>query len=365
MKHLIFTVLSLLSLQQYAQQLLTESEIEEKKFGNESIHFLKSNNTRLNGAYKIGNNQGEYYEATFVDGIANGLVKFYNRYGKLKTEATFEKGIFHGPYRQYAPYSGEMYREYNYKNGELDGKFREYSDGKLVVDRNYKDGKQWSAVTRRRSGLVQTDVEYYKNGEPTGKWVSKLSDGTLREEREYKANGTSVRKEYYDTGRLSKMVHYKGEKYQGDYQLYNSDGILIEEGTYDNDFPTMKKTYYPNGKLKTESYYQNNEQHGKYASYDERGRLLVEGAYLKGYPDGTWKSYTTDGVLTKEAHYDKGREEGAYKEYYPSGILSIEGQYARGQREGVWKYYNEQGQVAKEVKYQNGNSVQVTNYMDK
>ena len=57
MKHLIFTVLSLLSLQQYAQQLLTESEIDEKKFGNESIHFLKSNNTRLNGAYKIGNNE--------------------------------------------------------------------------------------------------------------------------------------------------------------------------------------------------------------------------------------------------------------------------------------------------------------------
>jgi len=30
MKHLIFTVLSLLSLQQYAQQLLTESEIDKK-----------------------------------------------------------------------------------------------------------------------------------------------------------------------------------------------------------------------------------------------------------------------------------------------------------------------------------------------
>ena len=52
----------------YGQKLVSQYEIEEKKFGNESIFTLYEDKTPLTGAYKIAQGNGEYYEATFANG---------------------------------------------------------------------------------------------------------------------------------------------------------------------------------------------------------------------------------------------------------------------------------------------------------
>ena len=245
----------------YGQKLVNQYEIEEKKFGNESIFTLYEDKSPLSGAYKIAQGNGEYYEATFANGKLDGIAKYYDREGrimgeksykngaltgvnkeyhpngKVKKEAELTNGAFSGFYREYGR-SGVLYREYFYKNDELDGKFREFSDGKVVKDRNYKagkpdgtwkeyndgtlieeehykmgvkDGKQWySKFYDRRSGILEYTTEYYKNGEPTGKWETRLDDGSLREKQEFKADGSSIRERYYENGKLRELATLKG-----------------------------------------------------------------------------------------------------------------------------------------------------------
>ena len=276
-KHLFFLLLSYTPWGDIGQKLISEGDIEEKKFGKESVFSLYEDKSPLSGAYKIAQGNGEYYEASFVDGKLHGVAKYYDREGrimgektyksgqltgvskeyhpngKVKKEAELTQGVFSGFYREYGR-SGVLYREYHYKDGALEGRFREFSDEKVTKDCNYKagkpdglcrvydegklieeehykmgekDGKQWyETYYDRRGGIRQYTTEYYKNGTPTGKWETRLDDGTLREQQVYKGDGSCVRERYYENGKLREMATLKGGKLHGPYKYYNDLGQL-------------------------------------------------------------------------------------------------------------------------------------------
>lgn len=120
-----------------------------------------------NGTWVIYQGEGGYPEkiASYVDGKYNGpyvefdgfgqislkasyknnqlhgnVAKFIN--GNLTQESTYKNGVLDGVYKEYSR-SGGIQKEINYKEGKLDGPFRYYDEnGKINLEYNYKNGKQ-------------------------------------------------------------------------------------------------------------------------------------------------------------------------------------------------------------------------------
>lgn len=187
MRQIIFTLFLFSFAGGYGQKLLNQSDIEEKKFGMESLFSLYEDKSPLNGAYKISQGNGEYYEASFSDGKLDGIAKYYDRNGKIMAERSYKNGqltgvsreyhpngkvkkeieltagIFTGFYREYTR-SGMLWREYFYKNDQMEGSFREFSDGKVVKDFHYKADKpdgEWKEYDEDGKPI---EIEHYKMG---------------------------------------------------------------------------------------------------------------------------------------------------------------------------------------------------------
>lgn len=100
----------------------------------------------VNGVYN-----GPYFEfdgfgqlllsASYKNNKLHGTVtKFLN--GNLAQESNYKEGILDGIYKEYSR-SGSIQKEINYKNGKLDGLFRYYDEsGKVTIEYMYKNGKQ-------------------------------------------------------------------------------------------------------------------------------------------------------------------------------------------------------------------------------
>jgi antitoxin component YwqK of YwqJK toxin-antitoxin module len=120
-----------------------------------------------NGTWVIYQGEGGYPAkiANYVNGVYNGpyfefdgfgqislrasyknnklhgnVAKFLN--GDLAQESNYKEGILDGVYKEYRR-SGGIQKEINYKNGKLDGPFRYYDEGgKVSQEYNYRNGKQ-------------------------------------------------------------------------------------------------------------------------------------------------------------------------------------------------------------------------------
>lgn len=102
-------------------------------------------------SYVKGVYNGPYFEfdsfgrmalrATYKNNKLHGtVVKFLN--GELAQESNYKDGILDGVYKEYNRQGG-IQKEINYKNGKLDGPFRYYDEnGKVNLQYMYKDGKQ-------------------------------------------------------------------------------------------------------------------------------------------------------------------------------------------------------------------------------
>lgn len=100
----------------------------------------------INGEYN-----GPYFEfdafgrmslkASYKNNKLHGVVlKYLN--GDLAQESNYKEGVLDGVYKEYSR-RGSLQKEINYKNGKLDGPFRYYDEnGKVNLEYQYKDGKQ-------------------------------------------------------------------------------------------------------------------------------------------------------------------------------------------------------------------------------
>ena len=86
-----------------------------------------------------------------ADAVPNGLVTTFRDDGSLLAEVTYERGVRHGPYRDYWP-NGWVSLEGQYVNGLQEGEWRYYDcDGSLREVLQFKGGKEfvdWEAFFR-------------------------------------------------------------------------------------------------------------------------------------------------------------------------------------------------------------------------
>lgn len=78
---------------------------------------------------------------SYTDGIANGPYFEFNNRGQLELKTFYKSNKLHGYWGQYS--FGRVAKEATYKDGELNGAYREYKSttGKVQKEISYKEGK--------------------------------------------------------------------------------------------------------------------------------------------------------------------------------------------------------------------------------
>ena len=215
------------------------------------------------------------YEGEFLNGERNGQGKEYDYDGKLIYEGEFLNGERNGKGKKYDD-EGQLEFEGEFKNGNIwngngtDGLFEgEFKNGKIYNTKpNSKNGtiKNGEGYVKIINGYNELIFEgEYKNGEKNGKG-KEYFDNRLEFEGEFK-NGERVKgKEYCFNGGYDGKLKYDGEfvfgRKSGQGKEYDTDGNLIFEGEFQNDewLNGKIKRYNDDNQLISEESYENGKE---------------------------------------------------------------------------------------------------------
>lgn len=381
---------------------------------------IKSKELYLND--KIESTANYYFEdgklkerANYSDNKREGYSYEYAEDGRLITIYNYRKGTIKertrinrynserlkvGLWQEF--YDGyRLKEESHYKNGLLDGYYKEYDvNGKLSLTLLYRDGvlvetvdeediesqeqiEYFSDGTVKKTGYfienkpVGVHKEYSKEGEVTV--TSIYTDNSILSEKgiiDNESKRTGDWEVYYKTGEVKARGNYKNNLKEGTWTYYFKNGNVEQSGTYSNGrYSGVWKWYYSSGELWKEEEYYNGREEGIYYEYDVFGNIIVEGeffdgekegkwltvinsfkaegAYVTGLMDGKWKHYYDNGQVAYEGHYIQGNAEGKHRFFYADGTLKEEQYYNNGLREKHWKKFNKLGELIITVSYKN------------
>ena len=288
------------------------------------------------GFGKEYNGKDDYllYEGEFLNGKRHGKGKEYqyDRY-IMPTEYDDEKIIFDGEYRNgkrngYGKklFFGKIIFEGTYLNGKRHGKGKKYSpDGHIIFDGEYFNNKEWIGSRFDDEG----NIIYKLNNDINGKG-KEYDNGKLKFEGEY-LNGKrhGYGKEYSYIGEITFEGEYLNDKRNGKGKEF-WDGLKIFEGEYLNDLRWAGNWFDDNGNIKDKL---NNNMNGKVIEYDNGDYLISVYEYVKGVRNGK--------AIIFEGDYLNGKRNGHGIEYdnEAHGII-FEGEYLNGMRNGKGKEYD-------------------------
>ena len=297
----------------------------------EKLFFDK--NILLEGEYINGELNGKCKEY-FDDGILlfegeylNGKKwngKGYDRKGNVVYELNNGKGYV----KHYCRRAKCLDFEGDFLNGEKNGYFKDYSEGKLIFEGEYKEGKKNGKGKKYnyQTGELIFEGEYLYDWKIKGKEYIK---GKLGYEGEYLFNQKWNGKGYDENGNII----YTLRKGSGKIKEYDdNNGYLIFDGEYLNGKKNGKCREYRNGILIFEGEYLNGQKNGQGKEYRDSGRLQYEGEFLNGKRHGKVKEYNDKGKLSFEGEYKDGRRNGKGKQYNYNGKLIFNGVYKDGKK---------------------------------
>lgn len=319
--------------------------------GIENINRFNENNNKQDLWRYYYKNMQVKREEMYENGMLNGIVKEYNREGKLiiienylggKLEIGNEKTVLLDIRRKYHE-DGSISEQGTYLEGKKEGIFREYdNEGAIINSFVYKSD------VKLGHGLVN------KGGLYEGEW-----------------------EEFYDSGELKGKGNYLNGLKEGLWLYYFRNKKIAQKGRYKEGKVSSNWTwYYENGIIKREESFRRGIEDGELIEYDKKGEIILKGLYIDGLKDGEWKYKHGDheeyGIYRDDLKhgvwnqiYDNGKKKyigeyvigdpvGKHKEFYISGLLKETGNYAGAQKEGEWIFYNEAGNVETKMKYKRG-----------
>lgn len=255
-------------------------------------------------------------------GYKHGIVKKYNKDGKLIEEMLFNKGEKVNndeiKWEEVLNVDGKIYQRYQY-----------------LYEKNFKHG------------LCQSFIDGNEN---------KMNNETtyLLSKKE------GVSKHYFGP----KGLFYGDLKFPRPIIIPNMDSTL----TYEENKRCEKEVY---GKLHMELTYKNDELNGLARSWNKKGQLEREVRYINGKREGILKKWKNN-KLIREEKYEEGIRIGSYTLWYENGQLRQEGTYKsfnvddkgfpcdeytsnkKSFEHGITKYYNDKGNLDFEVNYNKG-----------
>ena len=355
-------------------------------FGKE---YYKNGNIKFEGEYKkdkIWNGKGYDINGNidYIISEGNGNIKLYEYdTSHINFEGEYKNGEKNGKGKEYN-YYGKLKFEGEFLNGKRDGEGKEYfeENNKILFEGEYKEGKKWKGKGYDNQGNIIYELN---NGQG---YVKLYNDEYCYFEGEYKngeANGYGKsfwRRRFFHVKKIFEGIYKNGEKFEGkkyDYNWNEGNEEIIYEGTFKNN-------KYFNGK-KISNLYSDDKYEGEYLNGEKwkgiekiygRFNKITELEYIegkikkvKGYNpengeidyiinngNGTLKYYKYY-INIKNIRYKEigklylnfemqlinGEIKGIGKEYNENGKLMFEGEFYNGAKNGKGKIYNEKGKL--------------------
>ncbi|WP_158837951.1 toxin-antitoxin system YwqK family antitoxin [Polaribacter sp. L3A8] len=215
-----------------------------EKFNAQGINRLNANKERVGVWKKYYPNKRLRYTGQFKDGKEVGVFKFYDI--TSSKHPVIIKTFFENSdslYVQFFTLKGTIETE-----GVLVGKKRVgnwkyfYSDGTIMSEENYKDGKLDGALINYYQDGRVTEFSTYKNGLLDGVSSKYSSKDILIEEITYKNGVLNGLAKYFElNGQLKETGNYKGGLRMGNWEYYMDGEVATEKELKAKNYFTRKK----------------------------------------------------------------------------------------------------------------------------
>lgn len=317
-----------------------------------------------------------YMIEEFDNGKNNGIVKYYDRYGRptseflYKNDYLLEYKAFDAKGKIIYQHKNEDKKNYNYVLHYPNG--NKVREGKITDSKTEGDWKYYD-----KNGSL-TEKTTFKDGLRQGKSTRFFETGKPRSEIFYVDNEyEGYYKEFYKNGNIKREGVYAKDKFHGEWKYYYPDGKLEEVYFYnDDELDGWQEYYASNGKLDAEEYYELGYLKNRII-YDSLGNIFQEINFDRGTGvhdlkfkngktnfkynrendliQGLATSYFPNGQVRVTQNYVDGLLDGETKYFYINGKLQWQNNYVNGKRHGKQTHYNEDGVLIEETEYVYGN----------
>lgn len=335
-------------------------------YGYNEIRTIKNN--KVEGLVQTISNRGIIKSEGYMNDASkiDGLWKFYDDEGRIKTTVTYKNGVMDGERVTY------------YENGSRNSIMTVKNNNKIGEEKKFYNFNQiYSTVTYDNNGIENGPATYYHL---TGAVSHKFNLVNNKIEGEFE--------EFYSNKQLKSKYTYVAGKIEGVSLSYFKNGQLQSKGNYAN-VPTGEWFFYhDNGKLESTGLFKDGNRIGVWKTYTDKEVIFEETDYGEtGKKTGTYKSYDVDGNLEFELVY-KGEEIVSYKTfdnkgvvikeavkkkntldielYHENGTVSTKGSYTKSNKTGLWEYFNPYGVLITSMYYDDNGKLEgkVNRYHD-
>ncbi|MBK6964816.1 MAG: tetratricopeptide repeat protein [Bacteroidales bacterium] len=281
-------------------------------------------------------------------------VRFNELYpdGSIRRKIALTDNVYHGTQEWYYP-NGQLRIRLNYIHGLVNGISNSYDiNGSPELEIPYTMNSMNGVLKRFEVGKLFSK-ETYEAG---------LNQGTYTE--------------YYNNGKVYRILNFEDDVKQGYSYFYSPDSILMYRLLYQDDmvreiswldnnnkyvpgFQVDLSTReivacFPNGKPSARFPFKDGLFHGKVTSYYPNGNINHETSYNMGDYDGAFSNYYVNGKLMESGSYFQESRTGPFVSYYPDGQKHKEGNYLYNNEDGEWNIYNNSGKLTETLLYDNG-----------
>jgi len=266
------------------------------------------------------------------------------------------KEPFDGKLRIIEGYQSQ-YVDAEFEKGYATGTWKSFSNNKLAMEADYKDGYPDGEVKKYHSNGKLASLSRYKLGKYDGKWFTYFNDGEIECEKEFKdgeLDGLYIT--FHSNGKKDREKVYKAGKEDGIDRKYDEEGNLRIDDMYKDGKQVGKSIHhnYSNiGDYVCTAYYKDGVLDGDFSEIFEEGGIKSKGKYVDGRKHGRWDYEKSNGDKTLSEEYDKG-ETIRKITYFTDGSVETDRQMKNGKNHGVVKKYEYEGGLKSEEHYNNG-----------
>ena len=324
---------------------------------------------------KFGVQRGYYdnrkisFYGNLVNG--NGKIIYLDQNGKIESEEIYKDGLLNGVYKEY--FESKIISEINYKDGLYNGYlnyrgriFCNYSNGRLNGNLKASDSDNLfevkfsndtlKLIKKRHKYFTETEPETYKKyrveqdfGKNKGNFLLGI-ENTYCFYRNYYTHGFGYMQEL----RIDSVNYLKSQgkiirsslNFTED-EIVNYIQTLGMDGNYASILEEVKKNW-PDYVFCTIS------KDSIWKTWYFNGQLESTGSYTDNLQNGVWKTWFDNGVSKTEGSYRLTIKESNWKSWHSNGQLDSIGNYISEQKNGSWKFYNSKGQIISDENYSNG-----------
>jgi antitoxin component YwqK of YwqJK toxin-antitoxin module len=370
--------------------------VDYDEYGIKEADYVQSNG-KVNGVAKVYENGMLAYSNTFKNGIKNGQhITYYNNGDgscNFKLVGGYLNGEKNGTWKLlYLGDSKErVLKIENYNNGIKNGAFLDVEGDSIIVG-TYKndeiDGKYRVYTDLNRlvfGGVINTDTAkaklrsegYFFAGLKSGYWKNYDVSGTLRSEGRFLNNEETGEWKYYHaewsdlpySKQLLLVENYANGKLDGKstrYSYLTKEEYPCSEKD-ENSLDTCTRFVYE--KVFEVSFYKNGMLNGPFESRDSLNNIVTKGDFRNDSREGEWlhrysmkNENDSTYYIYQKGNYQNNKEEGKWIEYYKEGEISITSHYQNGKLHGEYIDWNSFGKPREIKQFDNGKFRELITY---